>query len=89
MLTSLSSCLMGIGRPTDTIYPHFLGNEALTELQSISDLGVVVDSQLHFTEHIAMITQKGHQRANLIHRCFTSRDCSLLVKAFITIMLDR
>ena len=40
--------------------------------------------QLHFTEHIAMITQKGHQRANLIHRCFTSRDCSLLVKAFIT-----
>ena len=80
---------MGIGRQTDTNCPHFLDNEALNEQHSMSDLGVVVDSQLHFPEHIAMITQKGHQRANLIHRCFTSRDCSLLVKAFITIMLDR
>jgi len=44
----------------------------------------VVDSQLRFTEHVAMITRKGHQRANLIHRCFTSKDRSLLVKAFIT-----
>jgi len=42
-----------------------------------------MDSQLHFTEHVAMITHKSHQRANLIHWCFTSKDCSLLVKAFI------
>ena len=32
--------------------------------------------------HIATIAQKGHQRANLIHRYFTSKDRNLLVKAF-------
>ena len=37
-----------------------------------------------FTEHVATITRQCHQRANLIHRCFTSKDCSMLVKAFIT-----
>ena len=43
-----------------------------------------MDPQLRFADHITTIVQKGHQRANLIHRCFTSRDRSLLVKAFIT-----
>jgi len=37
-----------------------------------------------FYDHIATIAQKGHQRANLIHRCFTSKDRNLIVKAFIT-----
>ena len=46
------------------------------------DLGVVVDSHLCFSEHIANIVRKAHQRANLIHRCFTSKNSDLLVKAF-------
>jgi len=29
-----------------------------------TDLGVVVDSQLRFADHIATIAQKSHQRAN-------------------------
>jgi len=43
---------------------------------------VVVDSHLCFTEHTANIVRKAHQRANLIHRCFTSKNPDLLVKAF-------
>ena len=31
---------------------------------------------------IANIVRKAHQRANLIHRCFTSKNPDLLVKAF-------
>jgi len=63
-------------------YMHFLCNEALNELDSIFQL-VVVDLQLRFTEHIASITRKSLQRANLIHQCFMAKDCSLLIKAFI------
>ena len=37
-----------------------------------------------FTEHIAKIARKAHQRANLIHRCFTSKNSDLLLKAYIT-----
>jgi len=46
------------------------------------DLGVVVDSHLRFSEHITEIVRKAHQRANLIHRCFTCKDYDMLVKAF-------
>jgi len=42
-----------------------------------------VDSHLRFSEHITKIVRKAHQRANLIHRCFTCKDCTaMLVKAF-------
>jgi len=38
-------------------------------------------SHLRFSEHITKIIPKAHQRANLIHRCFTC-NCDMLVKAF-------
>ena len=50
----------------------------------MSDLGVLIDSSLRFSDHISNITRKAHQRACLILRCFTSKDRSMLVKAFIT-----
>jgi len=50
--------------------------------ESVRDLAVVVDSHLCFSEHIANIVRKAHQRASLIHRCFTSKNPDLLVKAF-------
>jgi len=31
------------------------------------------DKRLGFTENIAKIARKVHQRVNLIHRCFTSK----------------
>ena len=63
-------------------YPCCLGNERLTVSEKVRDLGVVVDSHLCFSEHIANIVRKAHQRANLIHSCFTSKNPDLLVKAF-------
>jgi len=52
--------------------------------QSVSDLGVTTNKSLCFSDHIADITHKAHQRANLIHRCFISKNTSLLVRAFKT-----
>jgi len=63
-------------------YPCCLGNERLTVSEKVRDLGVVVDSHLCFSEHIANIVRKAHQRANLIHWCFISKNPDLLVKAF-------
>jgi len=59
-----------------------LGNKGLTTSENVRDLSVVVDSHLCFSEHIANIIRKAHQRANLIHRCFSSRNRDMLVKAF-------
>jgi len=48
----------------------------------VRDLGVVVDSHLCFSEHIANSASKAHQRANLIQRCFSSSNRVMFVKAF-------
>jgi len=34
--------------------------------------------------HIGEIVRKGHQRANVILRCFVTRDNAVLVRGFIT-----
>jgi len=65
-------------------YQYYLGHEHIITSASMSDLGVLIDSSLHFSDHITNITDKAHQRACLIHRCFSSKDRSMLVKAYIT-----
>ena len=42
------------------------------------DLGVIVDSILKFEQHISAVVHKAHTRANLILKCFSSRDRVLL-----------
>ena len=48
----------------------------------MSDLGVTVDSHLRLSQHIEKITYKAHQRANLIHCCFASKQRDLLVTGY-------
>jgi hypothetical protein len=40
----------------------------------IRSIGVIIDSQLNLCDQIASVIRKAHQRANLIHRCFLSRE---------------
>ena len=47
-------------------------------------LGATIHTNLKFQEHINQITKQANQRANLIHRCFISRDLSNFTRAFIT-----
>jgi len=48
------------------------------------DLGVHMDTDLKFTEHISKIVHTGHSRAALILKCFHTRNPDVLVKAFCT-----
>ena len=85
-ISSKKCNIVSIGKPTicSPKYQYYLGHEHITMSVSMSDLGVLIDSSLCFSDHITNITGKAHQRACLIHRCFTSKDRSMLVKAFIT-----
>jgi len=61
-----------------------INNCDLPCLSHVRDLGITVDSNLNFNQHISLIVHKAHQRANLILKCFQSRDRKLLLKAFCT-----
>ena len=43
------------------------------------DLGILVDSEINFKEHIYNITASANHRAFLIKKCFLSKDTSSLV----------
>jgi len=53
------------------------------------NLGVTLDHSLCLFQHIAKLSVKGHRVANLISKCFLSRDVNSLVKAFIIYVRPR
>ena len=65
-----------------TLFNYELAASPLSIVKSVSDLGVIIDSQLNFCDQIASVTRKAHQRANLIHRCFLSREKDSLILAY-------
>ena len=61
----------------------FLNSNELPIVDTIKDLGITFDSQLIFTCHIEQIVARAFTRANLIHKCFISRDTNSLTRAFV------
>jgi len=51
---------------------------------SVTDLGVSFNNNLDFSCHLNTIVKSAHARANLIHRCFISKDADCLSHAFVS-----
>ena len=91
-VSSKKCCILEVGPLTHTLGQGrghdirtincTLGDEQVSCLQYVADLGITIDSSLKFSCHINTIVTKAHTRANLILRCFRSHNVSLLVKAF-------
>jgi len=49
----------------------------------VKDSELIMDSQLKFDVHVNNIVMRAHNIANLIHKCFVSKDPPTLMKAFL------
>ena len=75
--------LMNIGNTRNR--PSLLLNDVtLAVVDEVRDLGVIVDSRLKFDAHIhqTQTVMRAFVSANLIHKCFVSRDVSTLIRAY-------
>ena len=80
---SFKKCnVMFIGSHRSNI-DFYLSSNLLPTVEDTRDLGVIIDSDLTFTKHINSIVSRAYTRANLIHKCFLSRDVNNLIRAFI------
>ena len=61
--------------------------QVVENVDTFCDLGVMIDNKLRFNRHILYFVAKAHQRANIILRCFITRDVGVLMKAFNTYVL--
>ena len=85
---SSSKCnLLELGH-SDSYHPFNLSFTPLNYNKSTLDLGVTIEQNLKFQQHINQITHRVmirvNQRANLIHHCFTSKNTANLARAFKT-----
>jgi hypothetical protein len=79
-------CILNIGSIPSCIPdpPNYCINGCvLPVVSSCRDLGVTMSCDLSPREHINAIVLKAQQRANIILRCFVSRDATVLLRAFI------
>ena len=60
-----------------------LCDKQLPIVDSVKDIGVIMDSHLKFDVHVNNIVLRAHKIANLIHKCFISKDPPTLMKAFL------
>ena len=61
-----------------------IAHYALPVITQCTDLGVSYDTHLSFSAHISRIVSIASGRAKCILKCFSSRDSSLLLRAFCT-----
>jgi len=73
-------CMLCIGK--DVVNRFSICDVPLPVVTFTRDLGITATQNLSFSQHITGIVTKAHHRANMIHRCFVSRNINLLVRAF-------
>ena len=61
---------------------YSLGNTKLPQVRSCSDLGVIIDEKLTFSNHILSTTKKAYTQSAIMSRCFLSKNPHLLTRDF-------
>ena len=65
----------------------FINEDLLSVLESVKDLGIIVDSQLSFTPRIDSVIARAKQRIYLIFKSFKSRSIKMLMTTYKTYIL--
>ena len=77
-------CVFNIGSKIPQPTPCIIDSGSMPSVEEVVDLGVTLHKSLKFSSHVSTICCKAHRRANLILKCFYSKDASSLLSAFIT-----
>ena len=64
---------------------YFFNGNRIDSSDMINDIGVDIDSVLHFDKHIDRIVAKANTRIGLLFKGFVSRDLHVFRQAYITI----
>ena len=84
-MSKSKSALLSIGQPNN-IFTHTykIKDTDISIEQKMRELGVTIDDKLTMSQHVSNLVSKARIRANLIFKCFHSRDRYTLLRALIT-----
>ncbi len=82
---NISKCLfIRFGLVDRPLFDYCMAGMLLKKVSSTNDLGVHFDSKLTFSAHCNSVANKGFMRANMLLKCFHTRDRDLQIKLFNT-----
>jgi hypothetical protein len=76
--------LLRVGKIQKNPEPFFVNGVKISETSSTRDLGVIMDSDLSFTDHIKMISCEAHRKSNFILRRFNHLSKKNLTYLFLS-----
>jgi hypothetical protein len=71
-------------RASRPVFEYSIGDSLLQPANIVRDLGVMMDKNLNFHQHIAQMISKAHSKSGLIFRCFKSRNEQFLMDLYKT-----
>ena len=73
-------CLLSFGKPVLPTY--YMKDVQLTNVNEYRDLGVLVDNQCLFRQHVSTICQKAYRATNVLFRCFNTDNANALIRGY-------
>ena len=77
-------CVINLGTRNLPMSSCLMNAKSIPHVDKVIDLGVTMDRNLKFSDHVSKICCKSNSRANLILKCFYSKDTSSLLSAYKT-----
>ena len=78
-------CILQVGTvASDCNHDYYIESVPVVQVDVVKDLGIFVDKSLKFDHHINNVARAALTRANLIHKCFISKDITVMTRAFLT-----
>jgi exonuclease III len=82
---NVSKCLfIRYGLVDRPLLDYMMSGALLKKVDVTNDLGVMFDTKLSFSTHCNSVANKGFMRANMLLKCFHTRDYDLQIKLFNT-----
>ena len=69
-------CCLSLNSKSPKPRIYSLGHTNLPQVRSCSDLGVIIDDKLTFSNHILSTTKKAYTQSAMMSRCFLSKNPS-------------
>ena len=73
-------CVLSFGKPVLPTY--YMKDVQLSNVNEYRDLGVLVDNQCLFRQHVSTICQKAYTATNVLFRCFNTDNANALIRGY-------
>ena len=83
-LSTSKSCVLHLSSHFNPCYPCIVNGVSIDSVESVFDLGILIDRDLAFNSHISQVVRKCGVRLSVIRKNFHYRDRSFLIQLYKT-----